>query len=630
MDPLEAAIAALESLKLGEKINYTQIAKKYGVDRTTLSRRHRGGQAPPSVKHENQRLLNDLQETELVKYIDRLTVRGLPPTRNMIRNFASQIAGKEAGKSWVERFLKRGTTAVVSHWAAGIDSSRKKADSALKYSLYFQLLEEKITKYNVEPRHTYNMDEKGFLIGILSKQKRVFSRRRYEEGEIKQMIQDGNREWITTIACICADGTALTPALIYQAVSGKLQDSWLQDFDPELHKTFFTSSASGWTNNELGLMWLRQVFDRETKEKARRSYRLLILDGHGSHLTMDFIEFCDQNRILLAIYPPHSTHTLQPLDVCMFKPLSSAYSTELSNFMYRCQGLSSITKRDFFRLFYAAWHTAFKEKAILKAFECCGIAPFNPEVVLKRFNLPAEERPSSSDSTTSVLSSSDWQKIKRLLHDVVNDIYQKGTKLLSQTIHTMAIQNNLLQHEKTHLKEALINEKKRRQPGKPLLLEAPEEYHGGAVFWSPSKVTVARERQKEKDEAEKSIQAEKDENKKLRAEAKAEKARMLEERKLMRQAAKEIQLQETRKKQAAKEEAKYARQAALQLRKDIQSSKKGKKPKRQNTKPTMPKMVEGEEEEEGEEDQSRASISAPTPARSQRSRPIKLPKRFLD
>ena len=59
------------------------------------------------------------------------------------------------------------------------------------------------------------MDEKGFLIGILAKIKRVFSRRKYEEGGIRQMIQDGNREWITTIACIYADGSSLTPALIY-------------------------------------------------------------------------------------------------------------------------------------------------------------------------------------------------------------------------------------------------------------------------------------------------------------------------------------------------------------------------------------------------------------------------------
>jgi hypothetical protein len=97
------------------------------------------------------------------------------------------------------------------------------------------------------------MDEKGFLIGVLSKMKRIFSKQRYENDGLKRMLQDGNREWITTIACICADGSCLTPALIYQAVSGNIQDSWLQDFDPAEHKAFFTSSASGWTNNSLGI-----------------------------------------------------------------------------------------------------------------------------------------------------------------------------------------------------------------------------------------------------------------------------------------------------------------------------------------------------------------------------------------
>jgi hypothetical protein len=49
---------------------------------------------------------------------------------------------------------------------------------------------------------------------------------------------------------------------------------------------------------------------RETKAKARRRWQLLILDGHGSHVNMEFINFCDANMILLAIYPPHSTHSL--------------------------------------------------------------------------------------------------------------------------------------------------------------------------------------------------------------------------------------------------------------------------------------------------------------------------------
>jgi hypothetical protein len=40
MSSIEAALAAIESLEPREKLVYTQIAAKYGVDRRTLARRH--------------------------------------------------------------------------------------------------------------------------------------------------------------------------------------------------------------------------------------------------------------------------------------------------------------------------------------------------------------------------------------------------------------------------------------------------------------------------------------------------------------------------------------------------------------------------------------------------------------
>jgi len=349
-------------------------------------------------------------------------------------------------------------------------------------------------------RHTYNMDEKGFLIGILSKQKRIFSRIKYEKGGIKQMIHDGNREWITSIACICADGTSLTPGLIYKAAGNSLQDSWLQDFDPAVHKAFFTSSSSGWTNDDIGLKWLTNIFDRETQKKARSSIRLLLLDGHGSHVSRRFIEYCDAHRIHLALYPPHSTHTLQPLDVGVFKSLSSAYSRELANFMHASQGLTSITKRDFYRLFHRAWDDSITPANILSSFNKCGIHPFDPNRVLSRFDDKTTERPSSSDSCTSVLSASDWRKIERLLREVVDNIYDKKAAALSQALHSMSVETTLLRHENGQLKEALINEKKRRQRSRPLLLEKPADYHGGAIWYSPRKIQEVRDLQAHKDE----------------------------------------------------------------------------------------------------------------------------------
>ena len=42
---------------------------------------------------------------------------------------------------------------------------------------------------------------------------------------------------------------------------------------------------------------------------------------------MDFIKYCDQNKILLTIYPSYFTYTLQPLNIIIFKLLTIEYVT---------------------------------------------------------------------------------------------------------------------------------------------------------------------------------------------------------------------------------------------------------------------------------------------------------------
>jgi hypothetical protein len=81
----------------------------------------------------------------------------------MIQDFASEVAQERCSESWVTRFVNRHKDHLISRWTAGMDRVRHQADSAEKYKLYFDLLHQKIKEYDVEARHTYNMDEKGFM-----------------------------------------------------------------------------------------------------------------------------------------------------------------------------------------------------------------------------------------------------------------------------------------------------------------------------------------------------------------------------------------------------------------------------------------------------------------------------------
>jgi hypothetical protein len=241
MSSIEAALAAIELLEHGEKLVHSQIAEEHGVNQRTLAQRHQSASISCNAQAQKQQALHLYQEQELLLYIKQLTKQCLLPTRAMIQCFASDIAKRELRKGWVDQYIKRYDIHLISHWATGIDCLRRQSDFQSKYSLHFELLRSKISQYNIEHCHTYNMDEKGFMLGVLTCSKQVFSRRMYEDGKIKAHIQDGSREWIILLACICADGTALDLTIIYQSASGSLQDLWLQAFDPSNHRVYFSS-----------------------------------------------------------------------------------------------------------------------------------------------------------------------------------------------------------------------------------------------------------------------------------------------------------------------------------------------------------------------------------------------------
>ena len=90
------------------------LADKHGVWRSTLTRRAEGETVSREDKAIAQQKLTPQQEDELVTYIEGLTVRHLPPTRTIIRNFAHEIAGVEVSDSWVTRFLNRHSDRLTS------------------------------------------------------------------------------------------------------------------------------------------------------------------------------------------------------------------------------------------------------------------------------------------------------------------------------------------------------------------------------------------------------------------------------------------------------------------------------------------------------------------------------------
>jgi len=322
------------------------------------------------------------------------------------------------------------------------------------------------------------------------------SKEAYKSGRIRHVQQDSNREFISLLACICADGSALPPALIYQGSSGDLQNTWIDDLHEE-DEAFFASSENSWSSDAFRLAWLR-LFDRNTCQKGSRK-RLLIVDGHSSHVNMGLVTLADDLRILLFILPPHTTHRLQPLDVGLFSPLSQAYSKRLDAYTHGGLGWVTMTKRMFWPLFRDAWKDSFTLANIKNAFKKTGIWPLSQEKNVESLQ-KAPLRPATPARlpplpiNTPLTCHGLRQLIKKPPSSPKFDILQRAVIRLA-TLYE--IQN----HENRNLRNAITAEKQKRSRGKRLNLLG-EEVTPEAQFFSPSRVLAAKLFQETKEAAE--------------------------------------------------------------------------------------------------------------------------------
>jgi hypothetical protein len=194
-------------------------------------------------------------------------------------------------------------------------------------------------------------------------------------------VQPGNRKWITVIQAINTEGQSIAPFIIN---AGQYHlANWYRECNLPGDWVIATSQ-NGWTNNQLGLKWLKH-FNRSTTNRSTGPYRLLILNGHESHHSADFKRYYKENKIITLYMPAHTSHLLQPLDIGCFRPLKKAYGREIEH-LIRCS-ITHISKTEFFSAFYAAFQATFTERNIKEGFKGAGITPFNPENVISKLDV---------------------------------------------------------------------------------------------------------------------------------------------------------------------------------------------------------------------------------------------------
>ena len=327
-------ILAIEAIRSSKKMHRHKAAKLYRVPYSTLTNRING--APPRSEYRSKNHnLTELEEEVLVRHILDIDERGFAPRLAGVEDMANYIlesrGARRVGKLWAHRFVQR-RPELKTRLNRVYDFQRALCEDPELISAWFQLVQNMRAKYGILDCDFYNFDETGFMMGVICAAMVVTHADLRGRGKA---VRPGNREWATAITCINSEGWSIPPFLVVQGLYHL--SSWYTETDLP-HDWVIKPTSNGWTNNETGLDWIKH-FDKHTTIRTKGRYRMLVLDGHESHESAAFQDYCKSHEIITISLPPHSSHLTQPLDVGCFSVLKRRYGHQIEDFIIPGKGV---------------------------------------------------------------------------------------------------------------------------------------------------------------------------------------------------------------------------------------------------------------------------------------------------
>ena len=144
----------------------------------------------------------------------------------------------------------------------------------------------------------------------------------------------------------------------------------------------FWANAKGGVTGDLGVRYIRGCVEPAIEGLSPSNPAILIMDGHGSHFTLELLTYCRQIGLHVLLRPPHTTHILQGEDVQHFAVFKPAYHQAKIMQVHEnaLQGCCRLKASDLLRCVKAPWEKAFNLENTLKAWDKTGLSPFTRRV----------------------------------------------------------------------------------------------------------------------------------------------------------------------------------------------------------------------------------------------------------
>lgn len=276
---------------------------------------------------------------------------------------------KEAGKDFISAFMEKHHFSCRKPEATSVAQlmvfNKKNVDA------FFPIYKELREKYSFRPNQIYNVDETCSTVPTETPEvpSPTGSRR-------VSKISSAERESNVSVACcVSATDHFILPFFIYPRI--RMQPAYIEGAPMD---SVGVGHESEWMNAESFVKWLEHFITHARPSETNSI--LLLMGNHTSHVTLNAVNLCQQNHIIMLGFSPHTSHCIQPLDVSFYGPLKTAYSQACSDFLTSHPG-QTIGLKDIAKLFGITFAIAASSNNAIKGFQPTGIEPLILKSLMK-------------------------------------------------------------------------------------------------------------------------------------------------------------------------------------------------------------------------------------------------------
>ncbi|CAH0549892.1 unnamed protein product [Brassicogethes aeneus] len=378
-DGLRRALIQIQENGMGIR----EASREFAVPKTTLQDRLKGKVPEIPMKTGPPPRLTVAGENEIVQWLINIAKCGFPIRKIDLISTVQKIlkdCGKETlfkdgkpGQKWYLNFLRRHPE--ISLREAETITKARALITEESIRLWFRNLRMYLTQNNCidildDPSRILNGDESGFP--LCPKTGKVLGPRGYKN--LYKIKTGSDKENVTVLV----QGSHQQNETKFpdfsrppKAIVENMPPSWV-----------LGKSESGWMRSDVFFEYIANDFNKWVDENKLKRPILLLVDGHRSHMSLPFSQFCDANKIILYALPPNTTHMLQPADVSVFRPLKQQWKNTVAQWQSEPENLNrSITKVNFCPVFNEALKSSDMTISIKNGFKRCGLFPFDPNNV---------------------------------------------------------------------------------------------------------------------------------------------------------------------------------------------------------------------------------------------------------